>query len=63
MPLYKYEGLTRDGSTIKGDFFAPDLAALKNDLAKQKIKLVSYSVMKAKKKSALTNHYSLIING
>ena len=52
MPLYKYEGLTRDGSTIKGDFFAPDLAALKNDLAKQKIKLVSYSVMKAKKKSS-----------
>ena len=52
MPLYKYEGLTRDGSTIKGDFFAPDLASLKNDLAKQKIKLVSYSVLKAKKKSS-----------
>ena len=51
MPLYKYEGLTRDGSTIKGDFFAPDLATLKNDLAKQKIKLVSYSVMKTKKKN------------
>ena len=52
MPLYKYEGLTRDGSTIKGDFFAPDLGSLKNDLAKQKIKLVSYSVLKAKKKSS-----------
>lgn len=52
MPLYKYEGLTREGSTIKGDYFAPDLASLKNDLAKQKIKLVSYTVMKAKKKSS-----------
>lgn len=52
MPLYKYEGLTRDGSSIKGDYFAPDLASLKNDLAAQKIKLVSYSVMKAKKKSS-----------
>lgn len=52
MPLYKYEGLTRDGNTIKGDYFAPDLATLKNDLAKQKIKLVSYSAMKAKKKSS-----------
>ena len=51
MPLYKYEGLTRDGSTIKGDFFAPDLATLKNDLAKQKVKLVSYSVLKTKKKN------------
>ena len=52
MPLYKYEGLTRDGSTIKGDFFAPDLNSLKNDLAKQKIKLVSYSVLKTKKRSS-----------
>ena len=60
MPLYKYEGLTRDGSTIKGDFFAPDLAALKNDLAKQKIKLVSYSVMKAKKKSSFFSSSSKV---
>ena len=52
MPLYKYEGLTRDGNSIKGDYFAPDLGTLKNDLAKQKIKLISYSALKAKKKSS-----------
>ena len=60
MPLYKYEGLTRDGSTIKGDFFAPDLASLKNDLAKQKIKLVSYTVLKAKKKSSFFSSSSKV---
>ena len=52
MPLYKYEGLTRDGSTIKGDYFAQDVTTLKNELAKQKIRLVAYTALKAKKKSS-----------
>ena len=48
MPIYKYEGIRRDGSSIRGVYVCHDAAVLRNDLAKQKIKLFTYSEIKEK---------------
>jgi len=43
MPLYKYVGIKKDGTTVKGRYFASDYNALKTELAKQRIKLISHN--------------------
>lgn len=48
MPLYRYEGIRKDGSTIRGDYFCADLVTLKNDLAKEQVRLVKYSILKSR---------------
>ena len=50
MAIYQYEGITREGSKINGTYVCLDEAVLKKDLAKQKIKVISYHEVKEKKK-------------
>ena len=48
MAIFKYEGIRRDGTPIKGVYVCHDAAVLRNDLAKQKIKVFSYTEVKEK---------------
>ena len=48
MAIFKYEGIRRDGTPIKGVYVCHDASVLRNDLAKQKIKVFSYTEVKEK---------------